>query len=56
MGNAGFAEDASTAFVVDFCGSAEGLAAQPRLRQITDAKVRRKIIELVKALVRRRLD
>jgi hypothetical protein len=46
----GFAEDASMSFAVEFCGSAEGLQLNRAFVKIGDAKVRRKIIELVKAL------
>ena len=46
----GFSEDASTAFALEFCTSAEGLQLNRAFVKITDAKVRRKIIELVKTL------
>ncbi|MCG6114270.1 MAG: helix-turn-helix domain-containing protein [Mesorhizobium sp.] len=46
----GFAESQSTDFVVDFLGSAEGLQLNRAFVKIRDAKVRRKIIDLVKAL------
>ena len=49
-GNRGFAEDASTAFAIDFCTSAEGLQLNRAFVKISDLKVRRKIIELVKSL------
>ena len=37
-------------FVVDFCSSTEGLQLNRAFVKIADAKVRRRIIELVKAL------
>ena len=47
----GMAESGSTSFVVDFLNSAEGLQLNRAFAKISDAKVRRKIIDLVKALV-----
>jgi transcriptional regulator with XRE-family HTH domain len=49
-GNRGFAEDASTAFAIEFCTSAEGLQLNRAFVKIADVRVRRKIIELVKTL------
>jgi transcriptional regulator with XRE-family HTH domain len=49
-GNRGFAEDASMASAVTFCTSAEGLQLNRAFVRIADTKVRRKLIELVKAL------
>jgi transcriptional regulator with XRE-family HTH domain len=49
-GARGFSEDASTAFAVEFCSSAEGLQLNRAFVRIGDAKVRRRIIELVKSL------
>jgi len=46
----GFAEDASMAFAVEFCGSPEGLQLNRAFVKIPDVKVRRRIIELVKSL------
>ncbi|MGB3389759.1 MAG: helix-turn-helix transcriptional regulator [Pseudaminobacter sp.] len=46
----GFAEDASGTFSLDFVGSAEGLQLNRAFVKISDPKVRRKIIDLVKAL------
>ena len=46
----GMAEAGSTSFVVDFLNSAEGLQLNRAFAKITDAKIRRKIIDLVKAL------
>ena len=45
----GLAEDGSASFVVDFLNSAEGLQLNRAFVQIADAKVRRKVLELVKA-------
>lgn len=49
-GARGLAEDGSTSFVVDFLNSAEGLQLNRAFVRISDAKVRRKIIDLVRAL------
>jgi transcriptional regulator with XRE-family HTH domain len=49
-GNRGFAEDTSAAFALDFCTSAEGLQLNRAFVRISDLKVRRRIIELVKSL------
>lgn len=46
----GLAEASSTSFVVDFLSSAEGLQLNRAFAKITDARVRRKIVDLVKAL------
>ena len=46
----GVAESQSTGFVVDFLSSAEGLQLNRAFARISDAKVRRKIIELVRTL------
>lgn len=46
----GFAEDASGTFSLDFVGSTEGLQLNRAFVKISDPKVRRKIIDLVKAL------
>ncbi|RVC40249.1 transcriptional regulator, partial [Mesorhizobium sp. M4A.F.Ca.ET.090.04.2.1] len=50
VGNRGFAEDASMAFAVEFCGSPEGLQLNRAFVKIADVKVRRRIIDLVKSL------
>ena len=47
---AGLSEDNSTTFVVDFLNSAEGLQLNRAFVRIADAKVRRKVVDLVKAL------
>lgn len=50
-GNAGgLAEDSSTTYVVDFLNSPEGLQLNRAFVRINDAKVRRKVVDLVKAL------
>jgi transcriptional regulator with XRE-family HTH domain len=46
----GFAEDQSAGFSLDFCSSTEGLQLNRAFVKIQDQKVRRKVIELVKAL------
>ncbi|HHZ10273.1 MAG TPA: helix-turn-helix transcriptional regulator [Rhizobiales bacterium] len=46
----GFAEDGSATFVVDFLNSAEGIQLNRAFVQISDPRVRRKILELVKTL------
>lgn len=46
----GFSEDSSIAFAMEFCSSAEGLQLNRAFVKIADAKVRRKIIELVKTI------
>jgi hypothetical protein len=45
----GLAED-STTYVVDFLNSAEGIQLNRAFARISEPKVRRKIIDLVKAL------
>lgn len=46
----GMSEDVSNAFVVDFLTSAEGLQLNRAFARIGDQRVRRKIVDLVKAL------
>lgn len=46
----GFAEAPSSTFVVDFLSTSEGLQLNKAFIRIQDPKVRRKIVELVKAL------
>jgi transcriptional regulator with XRE-family HTH domain len=46
----GLSEESSTAYVVDFLNSAEGLQLNRAFVKIADPKVRRKIIDLVKSL------
>lgn len=49
-GQSGMAEASSSNYVVDFLSSSEGLQLNRAFVKINDAKVRRKIVELVKAL------
>jgi transcriptional regulator with XRE-family HTH domain len=46
----GLNEESSTAYVVDFLNSSEGLQLNRAFVKIADPKVRRKIIDLVKSL------
>jgi len=46
----GFAEDQSAGLAMDFCTSAEGLQLNRAFVKISDPKVRRRIIDLVKSL------
>ncbi len=46
----GLSEDSSTTYVVDFLSSTEGLQLNRAFVKISDPKVRRKIIDLVKTL------
>jgi transcriptional regulator with XRE-family HTH domain len=47
---AGFSEAASSNYVVDFLSSSEGLQLNRAFVKINDPKVRRKVVDLVKAL------
>ena len=47
--NAGFSDEGSS-FVVDFLSTAEGLTLNKNFVRIKDAKIRRKIVELVTSL------
>lgn len=47
---AGFSETSSTNYVVDFLSSSEGLQLNRAFVKIEDPKVRRKLVELAKAL------
>lgn len=49
-GPSGFSEDGDAASLMEFCTSAEGLQLNRAYVAITDPKVRRKILDLVKAL------
>ena len=49
-GQPGMAEASSPNYVVDFLSSSEGLQLNRSFVKISDAKVRRKIVDLVKAL------
>ena len=46
----GFAEDSSINHALEFCNSAEGLQLNRAFVKITDVKVRRRIIDLIKVL------
>lgn len=46
----GFAEAQATSYVVDFLSSSEGLSLNKAFVRIKDAKVRRKVVELVRTL------
>lgn len=46
----GFAEDKSASYVVDFLNTAEGIQLNRAFVKIGDPKVRRKVVDLVKAL------
>lgn len=46
----GFAEDNEAAYVVDFLNSNEGVQLTRAFTKISDPKVRRKIVDLVKSL------
>ncbi len=46
----GFSDSESSNYVVDFLSSSEGLQLNRAFVKIRDAKVRRKIVEMVKAL------
>ena len=48
--SSGLSEDNSTTYVVDFLNSAEGLQLNRAFVRIADPKVRRKVVDLVKAL------
>ena len=50
VGAKGFAEDASAVSAIEFCTSPEGLQLNRAFARIGDAKVRRRIIDLVKTL------
>ncbi|KAB2700865.1 helix-turn-helix domain-containing protein [Brucella haematophila] len=50
VGQEGFAEDNEATYVVDFLNSNEGVQLTRAFTKISDPKVRRKIIDLVKSL------
>lgn len=52
----GFAEDSASIYVADFMSSTEGLQLNRAFARISDTKVRRKIVELVKALANENED
>ncbi|MBP1841914.1 transcriptional regulator with XRE-family HTH domain [Rhizobium petrolearium] len=49
-GQAGMAEASSSNYVVDFLSSSEGLQLNRAFVKISDPKVRRRVVDLVKAL------
>ncbi|MGG7517367.1 helix-turn-helix domain-containing protein [Allorhizobium undicola] len=49
-GNPGFSDAASSNYVVDFLSSSEGLQLNRSFVKINDPKVRRRVVDLVKAL------
>ncbi len=49
-GGAGFDEGSSTRYVVDFLNSSEGIQLNRAFVKISDPQVRRKVVDLVKAL------
>lgn len=49
-GTTGMAEASSSNYVVDFLSSAEGLQLNRAFVKIADPKVRRRLVDLVKAL------
>tara|TARA_R110002020_G_scaffold266483_18_gene481402 strand:- start:2022 stop:2432 length:411 start_codon:yes stop_codon:yes gene_type:complete len=49
-GQPGFAESQSSSYVTDFLTSSEGVALNRAFARIADAKVRRRVIDLVEAL------
>ena len=49
-GQSGMAEASSSNYVVDFLSSSEGLQLNRAFVKITDPKVRRRLVDLVKAL------
>ncbi len=50
LGDAGQADGKSTAYVADFINSSEGLQLNRAFARVSDPKIRRRIIDLVKAL------
>ncbi|MCD1634621.1 helix-turn-helix domain-containing protein [Martelella sp. FLE1502] len=50
VGAAGMAEASSSSYVVDFLSSSEGLQLNRAFVKINDAKVRRRLVDLVKSL------
>lgn len=49
-GGGGFEESGSTRYVVDFLNSSEGIQLNRAFVKISDPQVRRKVVDLVKAL------
>lgn len=50
-GGGGFSESSSPAYVSDFLATSDGLALTKAFMRIKDAKVRRRIVDLVEAMV-----
>jgi transcriptional regulator with XRE-family HTH domain len=50
-GNGGFSDGGSPANVSDFLASSEGLALSQAFMKVTDPKIRRRIVDLVEAMV-----
>jgi len=50
QGGQGFAEESDASYVVDFLNSSEGLQLNRSFVKISDPKVRRRIVDLVKSL------
>jgi len=50
VGTAGFSEEASPAYLSDFLSTSDGIALTRAFLKIPDAKVRRRIVDLVEAL------
>jgi transcriptional regulator with XRE-family HTH domain len=48
----GLAEDSSATYIVDFMNSAEGLQLNRAFIRISDPKIRRRVVDLVKTLAR----
>ena len=55
-GAAGFAEESSEGFVVEFLNTREGVELNRAFLKITDAKVRKSVIDLVKSLANEAAD
>nr|WP_315919163.1 helix-turn-helix transcriptional regulator [Mesorhizobium sp. SP-1A] len=49
-GGRGFAEDSSMSYAAEFCSTPEGLQLNRAFTRISDPKIRRRIIDLVKSL------
>jgi transcriptional regulator with XRE-family HTH domain len=52
----GFAESAQETIIMDFINSSEGLQLNKAFAEISDASVRRKVVELVKAIAGQDVD
>lgn len=50
-GTAGFAESGNPAYVSDFLATSEGLALSKAFMKVSDPKLRRRIVDLVEAMV-----